>query len=591
MIYLMLMWCGLIGVGFIIGCSILKYLQVDIQKDGDYFITATWSGLIILSIALLGLAFFAPLSPLAGGIVTVGWVGVSLGQKDLRLRLKTWCRNHMSVSAILGFLILAAGVAFFVTRPISWYDTLNYHHRVIRWLSHYGVVQGIGLITDHMGMATTWWSLNAPFNFGLLESRVGTLLGGLGLLMALLHLALLGKRILQKQADYVDWFVLWALLFIVFHFLIWGVVVSPSPDVPVALLFLLLGWSLLKYPGKLPVFLAIGIVAMKPIGIPAIILCGLYYWKSKQWHWKAALFAGSWGLILLLPTFAYGWKTTGCAMFPAHYLCQDSLPWSVGTEFARNTAHTISMATRWAGMVPETTDWWEWFWFWFWQEDGIEAATHSLFFTVMFVWNALLLIGILISRLLGNPTHTGLTRLALLFVAQFAFWIIFGPNNRYGFGFVCLLPAYSLAQFPLLKSGYGLWCRRLPIVPYALTACLVVLGGVVAAGKLYPRTFDRLLVQGLRDGTIQNYRLESPIWIPPKLHPLISSYRIVEGQVIPYLIETQYEDIEVNGVQLRIPVKADSCALARLPCYLKSHVQFANPEIGVSAGFIKKSGP
>ena len=249
MLILSIAWLALLWFSFGIGNAILHQLQGhSFERVGDRFIISIWLGIIIISIALLTVSLFLPLSSIFSlvTILFISLVAVFYKKSIILNELKN-IRSSLSLFLILIVSGIILSIAAFVSRRVVWYDTGNYHFQAIRWLSQFGVVPGLALIHHRFGFTSSWFALAAPFNSGIFESRLTTLTSGLILLIATLHFLICAKRLWNNQAYFEDWFITIALFWAI-ALIIWiqGLAISPSPDLPIIFLTLTIAWLFVK---------------------------------------------------------------------------------------------------------------------------------------------------------------------------------------------------------------------------------------------------------------------------------------------------------------------------------------------------------
>lgn len=243
MIFYLASWALLIVSGAALGSALLGLTRSSIFSHfGDRMIVATWLGLLTLAAILLGLSVVLPLSPAVGFGLFLILSTVAGSVKSVRSDFETLLR-HLTRPVKLGFGFLVVVTALNATRLVEAYDTGLYHYPLTSWLARYGTVPGLALIHFRFGFSSSWFALAAPFDFGPFQGRTAALLGGLAILLCLLHFSLAMARILQRRAESADWFLAGGYIFVLLVCLSWAFEVSLSPDVPVWILTLLVDGS------------------------------------------------------------------------------------------------------------------------------------------------------------------------------------------------------------------------------------------------------------------------------------------------------------------------------------------------------------
>lgn len=467
MLFLLIVWSLLLPIAFLLGAAWLDWLRLNtLERLGDRLILATWLGILTLSAALLAAVLLTPLTPLVGLVVLMLLLAIALKFSDAGDRLRqVIAALSWRWAGVYGGIVGAIALLF--TRPVIFTDFGLYHYQVIQWMAKYGVVPGLGLL--HMRFSysfPTWFTIAAAFNSGVLEARIGPIMGGFALSLIVLHGLICIRRIVEKRAVLADWFVIVAtLLYIPPLFLSRYLPISASPDLPVAALTVLLVWSgiLATSPDqknrdfRIPFVFAVCAVACKISALPLILIAGLLLLIWQKWDFRRLLALTSLGL-LLLPGIAYGIKTVGLPLAPLPYLRLD-LPWSVSIERAEIDRLIIQTWMRWAGfpesMPPNVfpaysaerweeaiATWnqfnasWDWVPFWF------NREKMPAFMLVSGLVCALLLCVRPLSR-----SHPLKMRLFVLSIGLggLLFQVSTAPGVRYGVGYFCLIPAFLVA--------------------------------------------------------------------------------------------------------------------------------------------------
>jgi len=367
MLFLVAAWLLLLAVSVPVGLAVLRWTgAAAFDRAGDRLVLAAWLGVAILGVGVLTLSFVLALTPAAGAALALAAVLAALSSAGVRREL-AGLRSVLTPGRVAAGLALVVGVAIATDQPIVWIDTGIYHASAIRWLSEFGAVEGIGLVHDRLGFASSWFALAAPFNPDGLRDNAAAVMGGFALLLLLVHLAVCAWRALQRRARPSDWMIIaGSALLIPASALSQKVHVSPSPDLPVNALTLLGGWAILIIaqsrigdedgvrrlspgPAALPLLLALGAMAMKPHAAPLVAIAALFYiLAGRNWMLRAAWAIG-FGAILLGPWFVYEFLTTGCPAFPIG-VCAD-VSWSVGSGVASEATEAVGNA-RWETFYP-----------------------------------------------------------------------------------------------------------------------------------------------------------------------------------------------------------------------------------------------
>ena len=281
MLYLVAAWIGLLAVVVPAGAAILRWTGGSgaFDRPADRAILSAWLGALLLANVLLVASFLFPLSARLGAALGLGLAIAALLWRPVRREIDSF-RSAVDFRLVVAFLALVAGIAIFTAQPVVYVDTGHYHAGAIRWLSQYGAVNGIALVQDQLGFASSWFALAAPFNPAPLRDHAVAVMGGFALLLLALHAVICISRALDREARPSDWLVIAGSPLLIalpsVHLL-----VSPSPDVPVNVLVLVVGWStfivanlprarasavsrLSPGPAAVPLLLALGAMTIKP---------------------------------------------------------------------------------------------------------------------------------------------------------------------------------------------------------------------------------------------------------------------------------------------------------------------------------------
>src|SRR6185503_1999422 len=292
-------WAVLSVVACVIGSGVLAVLGAEYLRIGDRIILGTWTGIGILSSALLATALFAPLTPgltllVAALVAAVAGVAVWRTHHDSRAPRRTVPDAPVPMWArALGVAIVAVGAAALASDPVTLYDSLVYHVGIIRWLHEHGVVPGIALIHIRLGHMSAWFTLAAAFDTGPASARTANIPLGLALVLVAIQAAIGCARIAAGRATGSDWFLVLASAALMFAGVAYNAA-TPSPDVAANTLIVVVAWSLLIVPraGRpttahgwrrwlgprlIPFIIAVGASAMKLFALPAAAVAAVFY--------------------------------------------------------------------------------------------------------------------------------------------------------------------------------------------------------------------------------------------------------------------------------------------------------------------------
>ncbi len=598
MLFYLASWILLAMSGAVIGSAILAITKSSVFSHfGDRMITTTWLGLLTIGTTLLGLSVILPLSPTISfgllAILTAVAVSTNAVRRDLRIPLQ-----YLTSSVVLSLGILAVIAALNSTRLVEAYDTGLYYYQLIRWLSQYGTVPGLALIFRTLGYSSSWFALAAPFDFGPFQGRVAGLVGGLAILLCLLHFALAVSRIVQHRADRADWFLAGGYTLIFLVCFSWAFEVSLSPDLPVWILTLLIGWLMLfaGRPGLardsglrsghspiLPLILALGATSIKRSAAPTVVIAGLFYWFNSTAKWNIRLVYGSIAALFALPMLVANVASSGCPLYPNSLLCLD-VSWGVGKAGAQLVTADVASWARWGGSAPSGATAWNWMLPWISHLDKLLLISFC----------GVCLLGFVAAR--GwRAGKSSLYVLGLSLVGT-AFVFVTAPNPRFGAGYLALYPALFLAAVGPHLAGSVRWrlvdpdrLKRSTTLAHLLLGLAVL---VAAQGSVRELRLRRK-IEGLKNlETPTDSKFLSRLLLPPAVGKSPGDLVVIKNRRFDRLIALELTTERSNGIEYRRPLNTDQCWAAALPCVptsLEGDVRLRYPDNGFRSGFTRSA--
>ncbi len=449
MLYYLGIWPILAVIFSAIGLRGLQLLSVHgLEREAEQLILSIWLGLVTVTLCLMATALILPLSPMTGGLLTLLLWGFSISQA-VRHKMSQLFAHR---SPLLLFLLtaMAIAIAAWVSREVTSVDAGLYHLGAIKWLEAYGTVPGIGLINHRFGFTSAWFAITAPF-VGV-SDRLSVTLNGFILWVAVVHGVLCAKQIVQRQAILADWFVVamsGLVLPLILRSDIVNRLISPSPDIPVLLLGILVPWVMLLrlnppdafmlQPGheRLLLILASGAVAIRLSALPLLAIACLFvltrhYRHPLQWLGDSLLV-----IAIQIPSAIFGVMTSGCAFFPSTRLCLET-PWAIKlAEVSEAAAYTRGW-NRWFGDPPAGENEWLWsFMQWF------ESSTQNRVMACLFGLSVLSLM--ILCWLRRSLWVRGMGWVMILGGLGSLFVMTQGPILRFGLSYLCTLPALLAA--------------------------------------------------------------------------------------------------------------------------------------------------
>lgn len=593
MLIYLICWTLLLGCGAAVGSAMLALPKSStFARFGDHLIAATWLGLLTIAAVLLGLSVLTPLTPWVGFGVMIVFGGAAACTRAVRRDFSTLL-IHTSGPVAFAFGILAVVAALNATRFVEAYDTGLYHYPLTRWLSAYGTVRGLALIHFRFGFSSSWFALAAPFDFGVLQGRIAALLGGMAIFLCLSHFALALTRIWQRRGERADWFVVGGYAFILSICFSWAFEVSLSPDVPVWILTLLVGWLMLlsdrdenssqtrvSLSPIVVLLVAVCTMSLKPSAAPIVAVAGLFYLFQSSSPWVARLGYAVLAGLIAVPVIAANLTSSGCPVYPNPAFCMD-VPWGVGKAAARVITNDIGDWGRWrdvptaSGAMPSGS----WIMSWISQPDKL----------VLISFCGVCLIGFVLAR----GWRGGRSVLWVLGLALFgtAFLLMNAPNPRFGIGYFALYPALLLAAIgPVLVNTVPGKLRSPRRESAALIYALVIIAALVGVhGAIREVRLERALANGSDLKMPEDSTPLHRLILPPALATAPGDIVITKNRKLSRVGRLELLSDRTNGIDYRSPKDRDQCWAAALPCVptqLEGDVTLRLPADGIRSGFI-----
>jgi len=572
MLYFIVTWTLLTIACNWIGTAVLNGLQADsFERARDRAIVAVWLGVVVLAISLLATSLVLPLSPWVGAVIITSMSSLSLLSQRTQTEI-AGLRSRLSVRLVLAFVGIEVAIAALTTQKVTWYDTGLYHYGAIKWLSHYGSVPGIALLTSQLGFTSSWFALAAPFNGESLEARASVILNGFAFLIVVLHFLICLSHSFTSKAQVSDWFIVVSSLiiipFTVGSKLMSVILASPSPDLPTIFLTEVVAWAILVisnsnplFSGKIkhsilgarviPLILSAGAVTMKLTALPLLLISTLFYLFGPGSRGKRVAIASAIILLLMSPMLISSTITSGCPLYPSSLLCFD-LPWSVPAQTVQKIAATTHGWTTWFNPSGNGTNifWLLGQWFRYSKLNKVMAALIAIsILSILYVWQSV-----------KTYQIRGYLWLIALGVAGMTFLMMTAPAFRFGLGYLILLPILPIAIYCRAKVG-----RVLPIVQKFRAAYY--------SSKLHRiQVLLLLFVVSLTLVSLTKQGMQERLLLPPQL----SKVAVLEKKV--------------NDVTYFSP-PGKLCWASELPCTFRPQegIKLRDAAHGLQAGFVRQN--
>jgi hypothetical protein len=586
---LLLPLCAIWGTGWLNGLDAIAF-----RRLGDRLMAAVWLGLISFAVVLMAVSLLWPLTPWVGLLVAAGLTFISLLSSTTRIALRRLWQTH--VKRRLGVMLCAVMlVATLMSQRVTWADTGYYHGSAIQWLAQYGTVPGVALIFNNLGFTSSWFALLAPFNPPAVLAQASAIGNGLVAVIGLMHLALVTKRVLHREAERSDWFmVLFLGGAIVASTLVRPfkeILTSASPDLPILFLTGTIAWSMLiasadaGRPGAgigrsawvdgraVPLMLAAGAATIKLTALPALLIAGLFFWLVQRLSLRRLATAIGLVSLIMLPNMVASVITSGCPLYPSAVMCFD-LPWAPTAQAAHQIAANTHDWISWYGTPPAGSNPWLW---------AIGEMMKSKRDQVSLVLIGVTLFSSLyvVKRMLKQRSFAGIQS-ELWVVSLGVFGIIFLLVTSVFFRF--LLP-YILVIVAMVGAllGDSLTAKIAPIQrphlrPLRLRSGYLTLVGLTVAmvtvGLVQQSGANVLLPPSMPQGNVMQKNTNGIVYYAPKSGDLSIT---MDNQ----------DDAATKAQKAVMSQKLDRCWAAPLPCSygINSDVHLRDAQRGIAAGF------
>jgi len=595
MLLLLLIWVIFGGTCFLTGHFILILLHFDkhFSRTYDRAFVAVWLGVALLAPLFLALSIAFALKP---AVVLVAYgtvVCLSLGYATNR-RAMLNCVREISLPAAAGTLLVALGVSAYTSQFITLYDSGLYHIQAIRWLGEYGTVPGIALIHDRLGFTSAWFALTAPFDHGSSRGHVYAALGGFVLFMMIHALGVGLSRVARDTAQHGDYFLVSAFALPLPQLLLWRMGVSPSPDLPVIVLIVVIAWTYLQTSETtdannllnirlIPLLLSLGAITIKLSAMPLIVVTSLFYCLVGGGKLRRMVLTG--GLLCLFggPYLVVSMITSGYPLFPSS-LISINMPWTLPVGFVQETERAITEWARWSGrLTPPGGNSYNWILPWI-----KEHIYFSLGVVVSFWMLALLIVATLQWKAKKGQKGQGafLTdpRAIAIAVAGLSFSIWKAPELRFAIGYLVIIPALLLALTlePTVKQ-LRLRLQAASLLPFGFLTVI----GVALHIWFFPLPAYSILTKTIQQREISTESNPHVNWLLPAE---VLQFHYTQKAGVYFCERLHHIEEITNNLDYRRPDPEDAelCWDLPLPCAPGKieNVRMRNSSEGLSAGFV-----
>lgn len=537
-------------------------------ETDDDAMAAVWTGIIAMVLVLGSLTvLMAPVW--AWGFAVVLAVGSLLVGPGLDARLSILSVGRISLWGIVVFLGLGAALAYDASRFPIYFDTAFYHLQMARIAAEFGVLEGAALLHPNFGQVSLWFPAAAAFlvggdaalGLGFLNGLFAFLAAGHAL-VALHGIVVGGRRDLAAALPAVAFPILLLLA------LRWDMIASLSPDFPVMVLVVVIGWTLCleKRHWGLAILATTVACLIKVSAAPLAVVVGVWVlmglWRTpKRLIGWTAVVAAAVGCFIHASVAA-----SGCAVYPVAFTCID-FPWAISDAAVDAHAALISSAAFGGGRVlTESIGPLEWLWL-FADRDTSGAVVVLLF---------LIAIGVAAAR--ATTRRSWVFRLAAL---GGIFVLLTAPTGRFLVGYATVAAGILAPAMLQIIDRAGSRSR----VASTMIALVLFCGSLTVALMTGPGADLRAELRDRHWPSGAQARMEGLLAPMPVL-----AFDILASP--PYAL-ARFE-VRSNGfVDLIGPASDSECWAVAPPCALRGvpeSLRFADPKKGVGAGFRAADG-
>ena len=316
-------------------------------------------------------------------------------------------------------------------------DNESYYIQTIKWANEQGLAKGLINIHPFLGQFSGWHILQAGFNFHQKWMTFNDLNG-------LFFLIFVFYWFLRVQKDWSDQ-KYWLKLFPVISVLLVFFIDSPSPDLPVILLSLLVfdlflrNYQQLNRPQFIEILLLSGFsFLIKPTAIVNVILVLILWWRHRKQLCQMSLKITLFGLFVLSLWLSKNFRITGYLFYPFDFFAKYLKPaWQYPPELLQYIAYLGKQENMALSVNSHLlTRFWQWL-----RQPGVHQIVNPLMVLLLILYPIVLL-----SKrqkiMLSNPYWV----LYLLGLFYFVSILFVGPNFRF-FLTIFIFLALSIKAF------------------------------------------------------------------------------------------------------------------------------------------------
>jgi len=501
-------WIGVVTLG--LGLGVARLLRVlggalpPLVAESPELLSLT--GLAGLAWLVAVLSFVWPVAlPMQLGLSALALVVLVAQREALGQLLRAYGQHWQVAGAGAGGLaaVLVVGVLVHAVQPPSFIDTTLYHAQTIQWMHRFAVVPGLGNLhsrlafNSHADLLTAFFSpASPPVSWPAFQQTVNSY--GF-LLLTLYHVRRAAQHLRPGGRPWLAVYYLGSLLLLLLSTRFW--ISSPMPDMPTAVLGLLLLGVLLETPRLAPAGLAwLVLLVATAVTLKASAVAMLLWpvaWalrgNGRDWGRRMGLLVGV-GLVVALPWLGRNVVLSGYAVYPlAASVGTVVADWAIPTprpaaDMAEIRLFALRPANDWSHAAGQTISQWLPFW---WQQQ--ELADQRLLLLL------LASLGLVTGSLVWQRRTRWWRRIEYqlygLLLLNCGWWFGVAPALRFGYTYVIGITVLGFVligqAWPVRWLRVGGWLLALLSLTYGLKdlASEINKSGVLTTRAVWPADY------------------------------------------------------------------------------------------------------
>jgi hypothetical protein len=458
-------WIYVFATSYLWGASLVRGVFPGPARDHDQPMLLSLVGLSMITVVAGLYSTFAGIGALFHLLLLSVCVLLLVRDRTLlrplRVHLRGLRHAAPALLALLAFLFLVA--LYKAAGPITNADSGAYHLPFIRWVESFGAIPGLANVHSRFGFDYQYLVLCAVYGFTFLYGETIHALNGY-IYFAFLYL-MLQPMPTERPAAWVLSLARLLIALLVANMAF--ATTSFSPDFAAAALsilafFLFVEKAVGDDPQRLDAHtlliacLSIGAVLFKISAAPALLLNATGLAALLRRRPARAMALAALGVLCFAPFLYRNYILSGYLVYPLYQLDLFSVDWKVAEEIAIHDKNLVlyyslglPLGSPWPPLHELPQIWFHW----------LYTLNRSNLPLMLGLVVALALHLVWIARRTGTRTLTPwIWPFAYLYVGL-AYWLLNGPNPRYGTGYIlpCMALAFALAVPPTLER------RSMPI--------------------------------------------------------------------------------------------------------------------------------